>query len=193
MMKILSMRNIPAVVLLMISAFLACSAEEILNDDIPLAALIDSLSIDTGGIYLHIDKSDYVLSVMADTVIVKQYPVVLGGNPVDDKRMQGDQCTPEGRFRVLSKYPHRSWEKFIWIDYPNNESRIKFNEAKARGDIPPDARIGGEIGIHGVPGGADEVISLGINWTLGCISLKNDDINEIYPYIDKGSVVIIQY
>ena len=30
---------------------------------------------------------------MIDTVVLKQY---LGVNPVDDKRMQGDQCTPEG-------------------------------------------------------------------------------------------------
>ncbi len=172
---------------------MSCSAEEMLNNDLPLNKLVDSLSIDVSEIYIEIDKSDYVLSIMADSFILKQYPVVLGGNPVDDKRMEGDQCTPEGKFSVLSKYPHRSWEKFIWIDYPNDESRRKFNIAKAKENIPSDARIGGEIGIHGVPEGADEVIGLGINWTLGCISLKNEDINEIYPYIDKGSIVIIQY
>jgi murein L,D-transpeptidase YafK len=55
---------------------------------------------------------------MADTIIIKQYPVVLGGNPVDDKLLQGDLCTPEGNFLIHAKYPHKSWEKFIWINYP---------------------------------------------------------------------------
>ena len=130
---------------------------------------------------------------MLDSQVIKQYPVVLGENPVDDKRMQGDHCTPEGQFKVRTKYPHQSWEKFIWIDYPNDASMKKFNAAKASGDIPEDASIGGEIGIHGVPGNSDEIISLGINWTLGCISLKNEDINDFYPYIKEGSLVHIQY
>ncbi len=57
---------------------------------------MDSLNLEPGLIYLHIDKSDFVLTVMADTIILKQYPVVLGGNPEEDKLRQGDLCTPEG-------------------------------------------------------------------------------------------------
>ena len=33
---------------------------------------------------------------MVDSLDFNQYPIVPGGNPVDDKRMQGDQCAPEG-------------------------------------------------------------------------------------------------
>jgi murein L,D-transpeptidase YafK len=154
--------------------------------------LLDSLNFEPGIIYLHVDKSDFVLSIMVDTMVVKQYPVVLGGNPVDDKICQGDLCTPEGKFLVRATYPHKSWEKFIWIDYPNEESWKKYSRAKEEGLVREYERIGGEIGIHGVPRGTDEIIDLGMNWTLGCISLKNKDVNDIYPFVSKGTVVIIQ-
>ena len=177
--------------------FLALSCQGYSNPDLvnyskPLETLLDSLDISPSELHLFIDKTDYVLSVMQASCVIKQYPVVLGGNPTDDKLMQGDQCTPEGRFSILSKYPHRTWEKFIWIDYPNQDSWKKHNAAKSGGMIPEDASIGGEIGIHGVPEFGEDAIALGINWTLGCISLRNDDINDFYRFIDKGTLVIIQ-
>ena len=185
------MKSIITITLILISGCKAYSNNDFFNYGQTLGKLIDSLAIDVSAIYIVIDKSDYLLSVMIDSQAVKEYPVVFGGNPIDDKRMQGDQCTPEGKFLVRTKYPHRSWEKFIWIDYPNQESWTKFNAAKASGDIPQDASIGGEIGLHGVPGNANELISLRVNWTLGCISLKNNDINDFYPHIDKGTLIII--
>lgn len=141
---------------------------------------------------IYIDKSDYRLSVFSGNSVVKTYKVVFGGNPKDDKLRQGDQCTPEGTFYIKTKYPHRSWNKFIWLDYPNAQSWEKHNKAKREGIIPADAKIGGEIGIHGVPEGKDFAIDQRINWTLGCISLKNSDLDEIYPYITKKTPIKIQ-
>jgi murein L,D-transpeptidase YafK len=139
-----------------------------------------------------IDKSDYCLSILADTIIIKQYPVVFGANPKDDKLREGDQCTPEGEFRIVSKYPHKNWSKFIWINYPTSDSWSKHNAAKAGGRIPATSGIGGEIGIHGVPAGFDSLIDLRKNWTLGCISLKNKDVDEIYPYIGSNTKIMIR-
>ena len=167
------------------------SQTSLINYSLNLEVLLDSLSISGDRIHIAIDKSEYILSIMADTLVIKQYPVVLGGNPVDDKLQQGDQCTPEGRFKVRTRYPHRSWDKFIWIDYPTENSWTKHNNAKRQGLIEETASIGGDIGIHGVPRGTDEMIDLGMNWTLGCISLKNKDINDFYPYISMGTVIII--
>jgi murein L,D-transpeptidase YafK len=167
------------------------SQEPLINYSVDLKDLLDSPTLPAGSIHLEIDKSRYRLSVCIDSVVVKQYHVVFGSNPVDDKLMQGDRCTPEGRFRVLSKYPHRSWDKFIWIDYPNEASWEKHRQAKRDGTIPADAKIGGEIGIHGVPRGTGAMINLRMNWTLGCISMKNRDVNDLYPYVQTGTVVII--
>jgi murein L,D-transpeptidase YafK len=164
----------------------------LINHDLDLGYLLSSLSLPAENLRIEVDKSDYVLSILSDSIVVKQYPVVFGGNPVDDKLRQGDRCTPEGRFRVIAKYPHRSWNKFIWFDYPNEESWEKHRRAKRKGTIPQSAKIGGEVGIHGVPRGTGAMIDLRINWTLGCIALKNKDIDEFYPYIREGTLVVIK-
>jgi murein L,D-transpeptidase YafK len=163
-----------------------------LNYEMPLNSLLDSLNSDSSNIYIFVDKSDFLLSVRVDTLVIKQYPIVLGGNPVDDKLRQGDGCTPEGDFKVLAKYPHRAWSRFIFIDYPNSESLAKHKAAKAKGLISPESTPGGEIGIHGVYQNRDINIDLRNNWTAGCISLKNKDIRELYEYVNIGTRVVIQ-
>ncbi len=185
----------PYIFILLLSSFLGSYATDktnFKNYDFKLSELIDSLRLDPSSISIFIDKSDYKLSVVAGTQLVKEYPIALGGNPLDDKLVQGDQCTPEGEFRIVSKYPHKSWEKFIWIDYPNQESWRKHKAAKQNGTISKNAKIGGEIGIHGVPDDMNALIDIRQNWTLGCISLKNDDVNEIYPYINKETKITIK-
>lgn len=185
--------RIAAIVTFCIFLF-SCKAEEseYKNYGTPLAELLETREINQNDISIHIDKSDYKLSILYDTLIVKEYPVVFGKNPVDDKLRQGDECTPEGIFNMVSKYPHKSWSKFIWINYPTGDSWRKHNEAKREGSIPENAKIGGEIGIHGVPQGMDNLIDLKFNWTLGCISMKNKDINEIYPFVSKTTVIVIK-
>ena len=161
------------------------------NAHLPLAKIVDSLKLDKKDFWLQVDKSELLLSFMYKDSILKQYPVVLGGNVVDDKRREGDQCTPEGTFTVRALYPHKSWSYFIWFDYPTKESWDKHKKAKADGLIPQDARIGGEVGIHGVPVGKDFIIDEKIHWTLGCVSLKTDAISEIYRCSYQGMKVII--
>jgi murein L,D-transpeptidase YafK len=162
-----------------------------LSNDLSLTELLDSLSINHSEIFLFIDKSEYTLSVKYQDRSIRSYPVVFGGNPIDDKRMEGDQCTPEGKFKVRAKYPHKDWSKFVWLNYPTEESRKKHREAKGKGEIPENAKIGGEIGIHGVPEGYEFAIPLKINWTLGCISMTNAGINDLYPCITEKIIIEI--
>ncbi len=120
---------------------------------------------------------------------LKTYPVVLGNDPRNDKLCQGDTCTPEGVYRIRAKYPHPRWDSFIWLDYPNTANWLKFAKAKQAGRIPPDADIGGEVGIHGTE---DPLRNLsGQNWTKGCISLQNKDLDEIYPMVNDKTLVVI--
>jgi murein L,D-transpeptidase YafK len=182
------------VVLFSLGFILSCCAQHrnLRNYQVPLSKVIDSMDISLNDLEIHIDKSDYTLSIMADTMILKQYPVVFGSDPIDDKMYEGDGCTPEGVFKMKMKYPHNKWSKFIWIDYPNNNSWKKFNQAKKDGKIPADAKIGGSIGIHGVPKNCDYAIDAKMNWTRGCISLKNKDINEIYEIVGLNTLIYIQ-
>jgi murein L,D-transpeptidase YafK len=137
-----------------------------------------------------IDKSEKKLYLRHNDRILKSYPVALGSNSLADKRMQGDNLTPEGDFIIQSKYPHKSWKYFMWINYPTDDSRKKHWQAKKAGLIPQHAQIGGEIGIHGVVEGNDFLVSSGIPWTKGCISLKNADISELYEIIGTGTTLI---
>jgi murein L,D-transpeptidase YafK len=121
---------------------------------------------------------------------LKTYPVVLGGNPYNDKLCQGDTCTPEGVYHVLAKYPHSRWDYFIYLDYPNTQNWLKFARAKKEGHLPPDADIGGEVGIHGTEDSFKN--RCGINWTRGCVSLQNRDLEEFYPLVNNKTLVVIQ-
>jgi murein L,D-transpeptidase YafK len=121
---------------------------------------------------------------------LKTYSVVLGNDPRNDKLCQGDTCTPEGVYHIRSKYPHARWDYFMWLDYPNTQDWLKFSRAKKAGRLPPDADIGGDVGIHGTE---DPTRNLsGLNWTKGCVSLMNKDLEEIYPLVDDKTLVVIK-
>lgn len=139
-----------------------------------------------------IDKSDYNLYVFEDDEWLITYPVVFGNKDQGDKMMEGDRKTPEGSFRIQSKRVHDKWCRFLLIDYPNEQSRQKFNERKQKGLIPAGAKIGGAIGIHGTWPREDFAVDRFQNWTQGCISMKNEHIKQLYEMITNGTKVVIR-
>ncbi|HSU29434.1 MAG TPA: L,D-transpeptidase [Chitinophagaceae bacterium] len=141
---------------------------------------------------LLIDKSDYELSLYDDKGWYATYPVVFGNASLADKKMEGDKNTPEGVFHINSKRIHEKWYRFLGIDYPTKESWEKFNQRKERGEIPSTARIGGSIGIHGTWPHEDFVVDRYKNWTLGCISMKREDVDEIFNFSPVGTKVTIR-
>lgn len=158
----------------------------------PLTQLLKNVTYKADDVLLLIDKSEYTLQFQIQGKTIKTYPVVFGGNPIDDKRMEGDNCTPEGNFAIRDLYPHAKWSKFLWVNYPTDESQEKYEVSKDSGEIPSDATIGGEIGIHGVPNNNNTMIDNKTNWTQGCISLKNADVDEIFGYVQIGTRIYIQ-
>jgi murein L,D-transpeptidase YafK len=136
-----------------------------------------------------VHKQTRKLTFYKGTTPLKTYPVVLGNDPYNDKLCQGDTCTPEGVYHIRAKYPHNRWDLFIWLDYPNTQNWLKFARAKQAGRLPPEAEIGGDVGIHGTE---DPLRNLsGLNWTKGCVSLQNEDLEEIYPLVNDRTLVVI--
>jgi murein L,D-transpeptidase YafK len=145
-----------------------------------------------GSVSIIIDKSDYELRVYDAKGWYATYPVVFGNNSLADKKMEGDKNTPEGTFHINSKRVHDKWHRFLAIDYPTEESWQKFRSRKQKGEIPSSARIGGSIGIHGTWPNDDFVVDKYKNWTLGCISMKNTHVEELYNYTAVGTQVVIR-
>ena len=142
--------------------------------------------------FILVDKSDYELSVYDERGWLVTYPVVFGNKDLRDKMREGDRETPEGTFTIITKRVHEKWNRLLLLDYPTHESYEKFNQRKAYGIIPPNARIGGGIAIHGTWPHDDVVVDMYQNWTLGCISLKNTDVQELYNMIPVGTKITIR-
>ena len=177
--------------LAVIFLFILTSCTDELIKRKPIKELVDSLQIPLENIHVKVFKSDYTLEVWDGNKALRSYKIVLGGNPKGQKLMEADRKTPEGSFKVRNLYPHAKWSKFIWFDYPNEQSEINHAQAKADGTIPSTASIGSEVGIHGVPKNMDSWIEEGVNWTLGCVSLTNADVNDLYSVIQKGTEITI--
>ena len=165
----------------------------IMEQEVPdLLGYIKTNNIASNALQSRIDKSDKTLAVIHKEKVLKTYPGAVGANKLDDKLQEGDNLTPEGTFYIQSKYPHKKWQYFMWLNYPTLSSWKKHNQAKKEGKIGKNASIGGEVGIHGVVKGRDFLVSTGIPWTKGCISLKNKDLEIIYQIIGKKTPICIQ-
>jgi hypothetical protein len=139
-----------------------------------------------------VSKSQYRVALYYRNHIIRLYKAVFGPNPMLDKCMEGDRCTPEGGFRIASKNPASKYNKFMLLNYPNDSATIRFNKLKAAGRIPAHARIGGDVGIHGIWKGGDDMIEMGVGWTDGCVALKNKDIEELFSFVGVGTKVTIR-
>lgn len=147
--------------------------------------------LDKAKISILIEKSRHRLTIYQAKIAIKSYPVVFGDNPKGDKFIEGDRRTPEGIFHLKDLYPHPQWSKFMWLDYPNAASWRKHLTAKQTGKISWYTSIGKDVGIHGVPANSDKLIEAQVNWTLGCISLKTADVNEVYSVAKSGTLIEI--
>lgn len=147
--------------------------------------------VDTTRTHIVIHKSRRLLCLLEGDDTLQCYACVFGPSPQGDKFRQGDGRTPEGEFSLRSKYPHDKWSHFLWIDYPNDESWRRFHARKAAGEIPAEAKIGGEIGIHGTPSGYGHMIPNQTDWTLGCISVTREAVEELYPLLPVGGKILI--
>lgn len=152
----------------------------------------DKRILPKGTYLLVVEKSKYELSVYDDEGWQATYPVVFGNKDQGDKMREGDRKTPEGHFTIISKKIHDKWDRFMLLDYPTNESYQKFNQRKAQGLIPQNATIGGGIGIHGTWPREGYAIDRYDNWTQGCISMKNEDVEELYNMIPVGTKIQIR-
>ncbi len=132
-----------------------------------------------------IEKRAHRLTLYRKGEILKTYRIALGKKPVGKKTTNGDCKTPEGTYSIDQRKANSRYHRALHISYPNAEDR---RQAKARGVSP-----GGDVMIHGLPNGFGAVGSLHLkrDWTLGCIAMTNEEIDELWHAVPNGAVVEI--
>lgn len=139
-----------------------------------------------------VSKSKYCVEVYYRRRKIRAYKAVFGPKPLENKKMEGDRNTPEGWYSILNKNPKSKYNKFMLLSYPDDSAIARFNALKTRGAIPQSARIGGDVGIHGIWKGGDDMIEMGVCWTDGCVAVKNTDIDDLYTLVSVGTRVYIR-
>ena len=115
---------------------------------------------------IRVFKSMRRMELLRDGKVLRGYRIALGDAPVGHKRQQGDECTPEGDYRIAYRNSHSRFHLSLRVSYPNQLDR---EQARKRGVDP-----GGGIMIHvSTPPGYTR------DWTDGCIAVTNAQIEEI--------------
>ncbi len=158
--------------------------------------------------YLVINRSTYTLSLYEDTVLIKTYRANFGRNVNVPKTKAGDLATPVGTYKICQIDTGTKYYMFFKLNYPNLTdasnalrkgviSQTEFDKLKFEYyyDQCPDAGspLGGNIGIQGI-GRLDFIfkyLPFNYNWTNGSIAISNEDMNELYSVIKKGTKVVI--
>ena len=140
-------------------------------------------------------KKKHELIVYYKGRLFKDYHAVFGRSfEPGTKLWEGDRRTPEGVYTIVEKHPSRRWDWFLTLNYPNDIDRERYQEMRADGELPNEdghpVGVGGRIGIHGSD--EPELNRGNINWTTGCISVNDEDIEELMRILPTGTVVIIR-
>lgn len=116
-----------------------------------------------------VDKSQNLLTLLADDDVLKVYRVSTGEN----------NCTPTGTFKIVNKIVDPVWytqKAVVPAESPDNILGSRWLGLSAPG-----------YGIHGTiePG------SIGRQATKGCVRMTNSDVEEVYIIVPTGTEVNI--
>ncbi len=153
-------------------------------------------------------RSKNLMQLFADTVLVKEYRVALGS----DKQLQNSgpvRYTPVGTYKICSIDTSARYHKFLRLNFPNLDdseeayragiiSQKEFEDLKFQfyyeGCVSPKTVLGGSKGIQGTGRMDDFLRNLPFvyNWTDGSVALSNEEIDELFTVVEKGTKVVIK-
>ncbi len=144
---------------------------------LPISAQVDSIIV---------YKSKRELQVFLNGKLLKTYKISLGRQPFGHKEYEGDKRTPEGLYYINGKNPRSGYYKNFGISYPNEKDILHSKQI--------NKPTGGDIKIHGL---RNKVGFIGkfhrwFDWTLGCIALTNQEIDELYNHVKIGTPIEIK-
>jgi murein L,D-transpeptidase YafK len=131
-------------------------------------------------------KKDHVMELLAGGKVIRTYKVALGQGGLAAKEREGDGRTPEGHYTIDARYEASHYHKALHVSYPNADDRKR----AAKLGVSP----GGAIMIHGLPNGKGYIGAAHrlYDWTLGCIAVTDEEIDEIWILVPVGTPVEIR-
>ena len=157
-----------------------------------LVSVVASADAPSKATKILIKKNAHELTLYKNDVAMKTFKVAIGPGGQGFKHREGDKVTPVGHYHVIMHQPSQ-FHQFLRLDYPNAEDRSRFAKLQASGELPKEATIGGDIGIHGAPPQPQwKSIHKSVDWTLGCVAVDDAEIDEIGSLVADGTPVEIQ-
>jgi len=138
-----------------------------------------------------VEKAAHRLHLIADPTVVKTYSIAIGWGGAGPKLREGDGVTPVGEYEITGRLAKSPWHTLLGVSYPNYEDVKRFAALKAEGKIPYDAKIGFGIALHGRRADQLDGEHKKTDWTLGCIAVDNEEIDEIAALVGKGTKIRI--
>ena len=131
-------------------------------------------------------KSARRLELISDGKVIRSYRISLGKQPKGPKLQEGDKRTPEGLYWVDWRKRSDKFNLAMHINYPNITDAAK---ARREGVNP-----GSMIMIHGTPDSEEnpEELFHTLDWTDGCIAMKNYEMREVWSMVKDGTMVEIR-
>jgi lipoprotein-anchoring transpeptidase ErfK/SrfK len=132
------------------------------------------------GCFIHVDKSDHILTLYKDGKPHKRYPVTVGAGEGDKTRV-GDMRTPEGNFYIarIENSSERTFDEGSGPEHAYGPWFLRLETGR-------EQTFSGEgwtgIGIHGT----SRPQVLGRHASHGCIRLLNDHITELKSIIEPA-------
>jgi murein L,D-transpeptidase YafK len=133
-----------------------------------------------------IEKKARRLTLLSDNTMVRTYRIALGPHSEGPKICKGDGRTPEGRYVIAGRNQNSHYHRSLQISYPNEIDRASAQKMKCD--------PGGDIFIHGLPNGYGWLGKTHAlhDWTLGCIAVTDQEIEEIWRLVPNKIVVEIK-
>ena len=131
-------------------------------------------------------KSARQLQLISNGKPIRTYRISLGKQPKGPKTREGDKRTPEGLYWVDWRKKSEKFNLAMHISYPNISDAA---QARREGVSP-----GSMIMIHGTPDTEENPENLfhTLDWTDGCIAMKNYEMRVVWNLTKDGTMVEIR-
>lgn len=126
-------------------------------------------------------KAKRRMHLLNGNTVLKSFDFGLGNQPVGPKQFEGDGKTPEGLYFIDRFNPRSRYHLSVGISYPNERDKAyaaQFGRS-----------AGGDIMFHGRGPEGNVLAPNKWDWTAGCITVTDEESEDIYAMLKLGTPV----